>query len=223
MRKKQKSKHPNVCSIQEIFVLVIFGGLLLMIFKNNFFSLPSFSDFPGNLLSLTSCYTILIKPIDSSLNLKTAYHLQRGELQDFPEIVEVWEASVRATHHFLTEEDILFFKPLILQEYLGAIDLWIALNQQHKIVGFLGVSDDSIEMLFIHPDDRGKGIGKLLIHHAIHALQACKVEVNEQNEQAVGFYEKMGFVLVSRSAQDSMGKPYPILHMELVSPTSNKL
>ncbi|WPP50307.1 acetyltransferase [Catalinimonas niigatensis] len=145
----------------------------------------------------------------------STYTLEKGELKDFPEIVEVWEASVRATHHFLTEEDILYFKPLILNEYLDAVDLWVALDPQHKIVGFLGESEGNIEMLFIHPDHRGKGAGKLLLHHAIHELHAHKVDVNEQNEQAVGFYKQMGFVIVKRSEKDGLGKPYPILHMQL--------
>lgn len=144
-----------------------------------------------------------------------SYTIEKGRLEDFPEIVEVWEASVRATHHFLSEEDILYFKPLILHEYLDAVELWVALDQQKKIVGFLGVVDASIEMLFIHPDHRGMGAGKLLLHHAIHTLQTRYVDVNEQNVQAVGFYEKMGFVTHSRSERDSLGKPYPILHMEL--------
>lgn len=153
--------------------------------------------------------------MNNQIEEKAIYSLEKAELKDFPEIVEVWEASVRATHHFLTEEDILYFKPLILNEFLDAVDLWVALDRQNKIVGFLGVADSAIQMLFIHPDHRGKGAGRLLLHHAIHALRANKVDVNEQNEQAIGFYQKMGFHTVGRSPLDSLGKPYPILHMEL--------
>ena len=35
-----------------------------------------------------------------------------------------------------------------------------------------------------------------------------------RNEQALGFYLKYGFSVVSRSERDGTGKPYPILHME---------
>ncbi|MDF9797969.1 putative acetyltransferase [Catalinimonas alkaloidigena] len=153
--------------------------------------------------------------MSKSMMKKNTYTLEKGELADFPEIVEVWEASVRATHHFLTEEDILYFKPLILHEYLDAVDLWVALDQKRKIIGFLGVIDDSIEMLFIHPEHRGMGAGKLLLHHAIDTFHAKYVDVNEQNVQAVNFYKKMGFITQDRSERDSLGKPYPILHMKL--------
>lgn len=135
---------------------------------------------------------------------------------DYPEIVDVWEASVRATHHFLKEEDIQYFKPLILNEYLQSVNLFCTRNERDHIIGFLGTVDTKIEMLFIDPTNRGKGVGKSLLNYAIHQLGAKKVDVNEDNHQAVGFYKHMGFQVVSRSDVDGMGKPYPILSMELV-------
>jgi len=134
---------------------------------------------------------------------------------EYPDVMKVWEASVRATHHFLKEEDILLFKMVIPEKYLDAVRLYAARDELGKIVGFLGVSDDEIEMLFIDPDSRGKGIGKVLLDYAVKELHLSKVGVNEQNEQALGFYLKYGFKVVSRSEFDATGKPYPILHMKL--------
>lgn len=143
------------------------------------------------------------------------YHIDTFEEPEFNDAVEVWEASVRATHHFLKEEDIVFFRPLIRNEYFKAVNRKCIRNEAHRIVAFLGVSEKNIEMLFIRPDARGKGLGKALLKHAVEEMQADKVDVNEDNPQAVGFYEHMGFKKVGRSALDSMGKPYPILHMAL--------
>ena len=134
---------------------------------------------------------------------------------EYPEVVAVWEASVRATHDFLKEEDIQYFKPLILNTYLDAVALRCIRNEQNKIVGFLGVAEQNLEMLFIHPDYRGKGIGKALLHFALQNMKVTKVDVNEQNPQAVGFYQHLGFQVINRSELDASGKPYPILHMEL--------
>lgn len=132
---------------------------------------------------------------------------------DYPRIMEVWEASVRATHHFLTEADIQFYKPLILDQYLDAVDLYCT-KTDDTITGFLGLSDGMVQMLFIHPDTRGLGIGKALLQFAMEK-GIRKVDVNEQNQQAVGFYEHMGFVVIGRSEVDGTGKLYPILSMEL--------
>jgi putative acetyltransferase len=135
-------------------------------------------------------------------------------IADYIEITDVWEASVRATHTFLTEADIQYYKPLILNEYLKEVSLFCT-HDQNKITGFLGVDDDKIEMLFIRPDYRGKGVGKALLDFAVKELKARKVAVNEQNVQAVGFYEYLGFKTVKREPLDSNGKPFPILSMEL--------
>lgn len=144
-----------------------------------------------------------------------AFNVDHVQKSEYPILVKVWEASVRATHAFLKEEDITYFKPLILNTYLDAVELRCARDSKGNILGFSGVADNNLEMLFIHPDSRGKGIGKKLLAHAIDELEVQKVDVNEQNEQAVGFYEQYGFGVVGRSALDASGKPYPILHMEL--------
>jgi len=134
---------------------------------------------------------------------------------EYQDVVNVWESSVRATHYFLKEEDIQYFKPLILNTYLDAVELRCIRNKDKDIVGFLGVAEDNLEMLFIDPKYRGKGIGKSLLNYGIKNLNITKVDVNEQNEQAVGFYKHSGFEVIARSEVDASGKPYPILHMVL--------
>ena len=134
---------------------------------------------------------------------------------DYPKLLEIWEASVRATHDFLSEDDLQALKPLILGQYFDAVNLTCAKTSSGVIAGFCGVHDGNIEMLFIAPQLRGQGIGALLAAHAITAQGATKVDVNEQNPQALGFYQRIGFAVTGRSPTDGQGKPYPLLHMAL--------
>lgn len=147
--------------------------------------------------------------------MKMKQKIDRIRKTEYPEVVQLWESSVRATHHFLKEEDIEYFKPLILNTYLDAVELRCMRNDENNILGFLGVAEQNLEMLFIDPEHRGKGVGKSLLDYAMENLNVTKVDVNEQNEQAVGFYEHCGFEVIGRSELDSSGKPYPILHMAL--------
>lgn len=142
------------------------------------------------------------------------FSIQQVPPTDYNILIDIWEQSVRATHDFLKEEDLLFYRPLILNEYFNAVRL-VALREGDTITGFAGVADQNLEMLFIHPSFFGKGLGKALLSYCIEKLEVEKVDVNEQNEQAVGFYLHMGFEVTDRSALDSMGKPYPVLHMLL--------
>lgn len=136
---------------------------------------------------------------------------------DYDALTELWEASVRATHHFLSEKDIRLFRPLIAAEYLpGVAQLYCIRNEQGQPKAFIGMNDQEVEMLFVHPDARGKGLGKTLLQYAIHTLGADHLDVNEQNEQALGFYRKMGFEVIGRDEKDGMGNPFPVLHMRKI-------
>jgi len=136
--------------------------------------------------------------------------------RDYPAIIELWELSVRASHLFLPEDYLQRIKKL-LPSILEAVKLFGHLDKDQKtITGFLGVTDEKIEMLFVHPDKRGQGIGTLLNKFAMEQLHTYKVDVNEQNEQAVGFYKKIGYEIVGRTEVDGLGKPFPILQMAFV-------
>lgn len=135
--------------------------------------------------------------------------------EHYGQIIQVWENAVRATHDFLKEEDIQFYKQKIFDEYLDAVDLYGYRDRKETLLGFLGLSQESIQMLFIRSTTRGLGIGKKLLQFAIDEKGMKYVDVNEQNEQAVGFYKHMGFVVKDRSTTDDLGKPYPILSMQL--------
>jgi len=135
---------------------------------------------------------------------------------DHPAIIELWELSVRASHLFLPEDYLQRIKSL-LPLILPVVKLFVHLdNDQKTITGFLGVSNEKIEMLFIHPAKRGQGIGTLLNNFAVEELGTNRVDVNEQNEQAVSFYKKLGYKIVGRTEVDGLGKPFPILQMEYV-------
>ena len=134
---------------------------------------------------------------------------------DFDALTALWEASVRATHHFLDEAYIRYLKPLIRNEYLKSVELYGLRGNDGAIVAFMGVSERKIEMLFVDPAFREMGLGRHLVEYAIDRLHVTRVDVNEQNEQAAGFYARLGFRYVSRSETDGSGRPYPILHLEL--------
>lgn len=142
-------------------------------------------------------------------------NIENVEKADHLKLIEIWEASVRATHDFLVEDDIQALRPLILEQYFDAVDLRCAKNTHGEIQGFCGVHDGNIEMLFIAPEARGKGIGSLLVAYAIKSQGATKIDVNEQNGQALGFYQHIGFSVIGRSPVDGQGKPYPLLHLSL--------
>ncbi|WP_312373506.1 acetyltransferase [Stutzerimonas nitrititolerans] len=134
---------------------------------------------------------------------------------DHPLLLNIWQRSVRATHHFLQESYIEELLPQLRDNYLPAVELWVAVDTEDSPLGFIGLNENHVEMLFIEPDLRGKGIGRALLDHARSSRQQMSVDVNEQNPEAVGFYLHYGFVQTGRSPLDGEGRPFPLLHLSL--------
>ncbi len=138
--------------------------------------------------------------------------IRKAEIQDYDAIMEIWKSAVKATHDFLSEEDFLLFERIIPVDFLPQLRVFV-IEENQKTEAFFGVSDDHLEMLFVDAASHGKGYGKQAVHFIINQLGIKKVDVNEQNPQATGFYLKMGYKITGRSAKDGMGKDYPLLHM----------
>ena len=131
------------------------------------------------------------------------------------QLLEVWERSVRATHLFLPAEEISEIKPDVPQALREVPRLIIARRADGAPAGFMGIDGQKLEMLFLAPEERGEGLGKKLFQYGAERFGVREVTVNEQNPQARGFYERMGFRVCQRSELDEQGRPYPILTMRL--------
>ena len=131
------------------------------------------------------------------------------------ELLGVWERSVRATHLFLSDGEVRSIREYVPQALLGAAHLLVAEDEAGAPAAFMGVEDGTLEMLFIDPEERGKGLGRRLLRLGIESYGVRRLAVNEQNPQAAGFYEHMGFEVFARSETDEQGNPYPILYMRL--------
>ncbi len=135
--------------------------------------------------------------------------------KDMEEILDTWESSVRATHDFLSEEDIISIKPQVIEGAKYVSKLLCVRDKNGIIKSFMGIHDLKIEMLFVSNESRGNGVGKRLVEHAIKVLNVNYVDVNEQNPQAVGFYKHLGFKVFKKSELDEQGNPFSIFHMKL--------
>lgn len=130
-------------------------------------------------------------------------------------LLTVWENSVKATHLFLSDDEIKSIKEYVPQALKGIAHLIIAEGDSGTPAAFMGIEDGTLEMLFISPEERGKGLGKHLIQYGMENHAVRRLAVNEQNPQAKGFYEHMGFQVYKRTAHDEQGNPYPLLYMRL--------
>lgn len=130
------------------------------------------------------------------------------------EILAIWEKSVLATHDFLSLTDFVEIKELVANINFNDFQVFCSVYE-NTVMGFIGVADEKVEMLFLDPKYFGYGIGKKLLTFAVDELNADKVDVNEQNTKALKFYQNFGFEIVERTDKDDQGRNYPLLRMKL--------
>lgn len=145
--------------------------------------------------------------------------IRRAIPTDRATLLNVWLQSVRATHTFVSEEDIQAMIPQV-RDYLASSEpeLWVVCDDAGVIMGFMGMSGSKMESLFLAPEFHRRGAGRRLVRHAQALHGELTVDVNEQNVAARTFYEACGFVVEGRSELDDEGRPYPLLHMRLAAP-----
>ena len=130
--------------------------------------------------------------------------IEKRELLLIQSLTALWERSAIATHLFLNAEEIAQIKQYLPQALSEVAHLIIAPNEQGALLGFMGINEQKLKVLFLEPALRGQGLGGKLLQYGID-----KYGVNEQNPQAVGFYKHLGFKIYKRTDLDEQGAPYP--------------
>lgn len=139
--------------------------------------------------------------------------IRRSRPDEGARIIEIWRGAVDATHDFLTPDDRLAIVEMVCG-FLPHSPLWLAVDENDHALAFMLIDDGHMEALFVDPARRGTGIGAALVKHGLTLHPKMTTDVNEQNDQAVRFYERMGFKRIGRSPIDGQGRPYPLIHPE---------
>ena len=138
--------------------------------------------------------------------------IRRSRFEDGERVLKIWCDAVDATHDFLSPGDRAEIEVMV-RDVLPPAPLWLATDVDDYPLGFMLLEEEHMEALFVDPAHRGQGIGRMLVEHALGLHPALTTDVNEQNGQAIGFYERLGFVRTGRSATDNQGRPYPLIHL----------
>lgn len=202
--------------------LIVGGGHYPL--GNSLASNPHNPDFSSKILecqkggasqeNLTQDTRIAESGTDSRLSISIVPY----EPSMLPAMLEIWEDSVRASHFFLKDSDIVEIKQEVKAAFSSLQNILVA-KLNNDFAGFIGVSEKMIEMLFASPKFFNLGLGKRLILEACNAFFAKQDEIlvdcNEQNERGLKFYQKLGFKQLGRSEKDSSGRDFAIIHFSI--------
>ncbi|NJK70616.1 MAG: GNAT family N-acetyltransferase [Microcoleus sp. SU_5_3] len=121
-------------------------------------------------------------------------------------LLEVWYQAAAIAHYFLPAEHFQTERTAIATDYLPIAETWVY-EHQGKVVGFISLLGQTVGGFFVEPAMQGKGIGRLLMDHAVRLRGSLEVEVFVQNATGQRFYDRYGFVPVGQSYHDGTGQP----------------
>ena len=167
--------------------------------------------------SKTSSYpTFQGAQVPMSLSFTLFSHSKFPQMLDA--LIDLWEDSVRASHTFLTKQDIAEIKIEVKAALQSSQNIITAIDKK-DFLGFIGVENNKIEMLFVASSAFRKGVGKALLKEALERYLKdypyVLVDCNEQNAQGLAFYESLGFEKIGMSKKDSAGRDFPIVHLKI--------
>ena len=143
------------------------------------------------------------------------FELTERSLNAIETLTALWRKSVASTHKFLSASEIDAIEPEVKTGLKNVKNLVVVVALNGEFCAFMGSEKRRLEMLFVLPKMQGKGIGKKLVEFAIEKYNVASLTVNEQNLQAMGFYEHLGFKPYKRTPCDEQGRPYPLIYMKL--------
>lgn len=138
--------------------------------------------------------------------------IRPSRVDEGEQIVAIWRAAVDATHQFLKLDDRRAIDEMV-RDFLPSAPLLVATDHGDRPLGFMLLDGSHMEALFIHPKFHGSGLGAALVEHALDLHPNLTTDVNEQNDAALAFYERLGFQRIGRSPVDRQGRNYPLIHL----------
>jgi putative acetyltransferase len=140
------------------------------------------------------------------------FGIRSAMVSDGSRVMEIWRRAVDATHDFLKPCDRRDIEAEVAA-FLPRARLDLAVDAADSAIGFMMLGRNHLEALFVDPAFHGQGIGRALVREALRRSSILCVDVNEQNLQAIAFYEHLGFRRTGYSALDGQGRAYPLIHL----------
>lgn len=136
------------------------------------------------------------------------------ELQktDIDSVVDIWLDTNRNAHDFIPQQywqsNFKLVKEMLLQAEVYVYEY------EQKIQGFVGLSDEYIEGIFVSGEVQSQGIGKLLLNFVKGRKKNLRLSVYQKNTRAMCFYQREGFEIQCEKLDENTGeKEYVMIWM----------
>ncbi len=139
--------------------------------------------------------------------------IRKFEIDDLQEVMRIWLESKIKAHHFINES---YWKENYetVKEILPNATIFVYENNE-KIEGFVGLTDNYIAGIFVENEKQSKGIGKDLLDYVKEKYPSLSLKVYKNNIRAVQFYQRENFVVKEEQLDRNTNEVEYVMDWEL--------
>ena len=123
---------------------------------------------------------------------------------DINKVAEIWLDTNIKTHYFISAQywksNFELVKELLLQATVYVYE------DKQEIQGFIGLSNEYIEGIFVSAEMKSQGIGKILLNYVKGKRNKLILNVYQKNTRAISFYQREGFEIQYSGLDEATGE-----------------
>ena len=131
---------------------------------------------------------------------------------DINRVADIWLKTNLKAHFFIPEQYWISNYEFV-KEMLPQAEVYVY-EDDKMIQGFIGVSDEYIEGIFVSDEMQSRGIGKMLLDYIKDKKDKLQLKVYQKNVRAMSFYQREGFTIQSESMDEFTGEKEYVMNWE---------
>ena len=128
--------------------------------------------------------------------------IRKFETQDLDAVMQIWLHGNLDAHAFIAASFWTEHFEMV-RDLLPQAELYVHENEDtRQIDGFIGLTENHIEGIFVAKSARSKGVGKALLEYAKSRKPSLTLSVYQKNERALAFYQREQFTVQSEGIDE---------------------
>ena len=123
---------------------------------------------------------------------------------DVNKVADIWLDTNMKAHYFIPTQywksNFELVKELLLQATVYVYE------DKQEIQGFIGLSNEYIEGIFVSAEMQSQGIGKILLNYVKGKRNKLILNVYQKNTRAISFYQREGFEIQYSGLDEATGE-----------------
>ena len=123
---------------------------------------------------------------------------------DINKVADIWLDTNIKAHYFIPAQywksNFELVKELLLQATVYVYE------DKQEIQGFIGLSNEYIEGIFVSAEMQSQGIGKILLNYVKGKRNKLILNVYQKNTRAISFYQREGFEIQHSGLDEATGE-----------------